>query len=192
MTDDLSHGYVLLAVAHRLPSLYLVGGMGSGKTTVGKLLARQLGRCFFDSDWHICAQTGIDIPWIFDKEGECGFRTRETRALEELTKKSNIVLATGGGAIESPHNRQLLKSGLVIYLDASVDTQLLRTKKDRARPLLQTENPRAVLETLRARRDPLYRGAADLVVPTGTLYPKQMAADILLKLYQLTSRDFLT
>lgn len=165
-----------------LPSIFLVGPMGAGKTTIGKLIAKHLGRSFFDCDWLIAEQTGADIAWIFEKEGEAGFRERETRALSELVAMPKIVMATGGGAVETPANRELLKNGIVIYLNASVDVQLIRTKKDKNRPLLQNDNPRAVLETLYARRSPLYQEVADLVVPTGRAYPKQMANDILLRL----------
>lgn len=164
---------------NRLPPIYLVGPMGSGKTTIGKLLAKQLNRPFVDCDWHIVAQTGADIPWIFEKEGEAGFRERETRALSELTALPNIVMATGGGAVMRPENRELLKKGLVIYLEAGVDVQLARTKKDTGRPLLQTDNPKAVLEALYRQRHPLYLEVADIVVPTGKLYPKQMVHDVL-------------
>lgn len=164
---------------NRLPPIYLVGPMGSGKTTIGKLLAKQLNRPFVDCDWHIMAQTGTDIAWIFEKEGEVGFRERETRALAELTAEPNLVMATGGGAVIRPENRELLKKGLVIYLQADVDVQLARTKKDKNRPLLHTDNPKAVLETLYKQRHPLYLEIADIVVPTGKLYPKQMVHDVL-------------
>lgn len=169
----------LLDLSCQLPAIYLVGPMGAGKTTIGKLLAKQLNREFVDCDWHIVQQTGADIPWIFEKEGEAGFRERETRALSELVALPKIVMATGGGAVGLPENRALLKNGLVIYLEASVDVQLARTKKDKNRPLLQSDNPRAVLESLYEKRHPLYLEVADLVVPTGRLYPKQMVADIL-------------
>lgn len=167
------------ALAKCLPSIFLVGPMGAGKTTIGKLLAKHLGREFIDCDWYIVDQTGADIPWIFEKEGEMGFRDRETRALMDLTEMPNIVMATGGGAVGRAENRELLKKGLVIYLDASVDTQLSRTKKDKNRPLLQSDNPRAVLEELYQKRNPLYREVADIIVPTGRAYPKQMISDIL-------------
>lgn len=170
------------ALSKQLPAIFLVGPMGAGKTTIGKLLAKHLGRQFVDCDWYIVQQTGADIPWIFEKEGESGFRDRETRALAELTVLPDIVMATGGGAVERLENRELLKNGLVIYLDASVDTQLARTKKDKNRPLLQSDNPRAVLELLYERRNPLYREVADVIMPTGRAFPKQMIGDILLAL----------
>ncbi|MDO4895161.1 shikimate kinase [Moraxella sp.] len=165
--------------AKNLPAIYLVGPMGAGKTTIGKLLAKHLGREFVDCDWYIAKQTGADIPWIFEKEGEAGFRERETKAISELTVLPNIIMATGGGAVGNAQNRQMLKQGLVIYLDASVETQLLRTKKDKNRPLLQSGNPRKVLEELYQIRDPLYREVADIIIPTGRAYPKQMIGDIL-------------
>jgi len=167
------------ALSKQLPAIFLVGPMGAGKTTIGKLLAKHLGRQFVDCDWHIVQQTGADIPWIFEKEGESGFRDRETRALAELTVLPDIVMATGGGAVERLENRELLKNGLVIYLDASVDTQLARTKKDKNRPLLQNDNPRAILEKLYQERSPLYKEVADIIVPTGRAFPKQMIAEIL-------------
>lgn len=162
-----------------LPSIYLIGPMGAGKTTVGKLLAKQLSREFIDCDWYIAEQTGADIPWIFEKEGEVGFRERESKALSELTQLPRIVMATGGGAVGSQFNRDLLKKGLVIYLNASVDIQLVRTKKDKNRPLLQNDNPRLVLERLYEIRHPLYEEVADIIVPTGRLYPRQMVNAII-------------
>lgn len=169
-------------LAKNLPAIFLVGPMGAGKTTIGKLLAKSLGRQFVDCDWYIVNQTGADIPWIFEKEGEAGFRDRETRALMDLTAMPNIIMATGGGAVGRSQNRTLLKNGLVIYLDASVETQLARTKKDKNRPLLQSDNPKAVLESLYEQRNPLYREVADIIVPTGRAYPKQMIGEILLAL----------
>ncbi|MFB6348876.1 shikimate kinase [Moraxella sp. ZJ142] len=162
--------------------------MGAGKTTIGKLLAKYLGREFVDCDWYIASQTGADIPWIFEKEGESGFRDRETRALMDLTVMPNIVMATGGGAVGRAENRAMLKNGLVIYLDASVETQMARTKKDKNRPLLQADNPRAVLEALYLQRNPLYREVADIIVPTGRAYPKQMIGEILAVLEDYAKR----
>lgn len=173
-----------LVLSCDLPSIFLVGPMGAGKTTIGKLIAKQLSRQFFDCDWQIVSQAGADIPWIFEKEGETGFRERETRALAELTVLPRIVMATGGGAVENAYNRQLLSQGLVIYLNAPVDVQLARTKKDKNRPLLQNDNPKQVLEALYQRRHPLYQEIADIVVPTGKAYPKQMMMEILEQLTQ--------
>lgn len=169
-------------LSHILPTIYLVGPMGAGKTTIGKLLAKQLNRPFVDCDNYIVAQTGADIPWIFAKEGEAGFRERETRALTELGELSQIIVATGGGAVMMPQNRALLKKGVVIYLNAGVEVQLARTKKDKNRPLLHTDNPRVVLEALYAKRHPLYAEIADITIITGRLYPKQMVQDVLAEL----------
>lgn len=163
-----------------LPSLFIVGPMGAGKTTIGRLLAKHLGRTFIDSDHYICEQTGADIPWIFEKEGEAGFREREAKAIAELTELPDIVLATGGGVVTQPQNRQNLKNqGITIYLRANVDVQLKRTSKDKSRPLLNNPNPRAVLQSLFEVRDPLYLEVADIVVETGDGYPRYMLKKII-------------
>jgi len=141
--------------------------MGAGKTTVGKLLARQLQLAFIDSDREIEERTGADIPWIFDVEGEAGFRDREQAVLEELTQLEGVLLSTGGGAILRPANRQALAArGFVIYLHATVEQQVTRTSQDRNRPLLQGGDPETILRELMAIRDPLYREIADLVIDT--------------------------
>jgi shikimate kinase len=148
-------------------SFFLVGPMGAGKSTIGRQLARALGIKFIDSDREIEARTGVDIPLIFELEGESGFRKREQEAIDELSAMPDIVLATGGGAVLDPRNRRNLASrGSVIYLQTSVDQQLRRTAHDRNRPLLQTGNPRAKLEKLLAERDPLYREIADIIIET--------------------------
>lgn len=168
-----------------LPSIFIVGPMGAGKTTVGRLLARQLGREFVDSDWFIEAQSGADIAWIFAKEGEAGFRSRERRAIDELTKRPNIVLATGGGAVMDANNRKALHDrGIVVYLNAPVEVQLSRTAKDKSRPLLQQPNPRQVLQDLYQRRDPLYREVAHIILPTGHTYPRHMVQQLIEQLHQ--------
>ncbi len=142
--------------------------MGAGKTTIGRKLAEALGMDFIDSDQEIEARTGATIPWIFDVEGEAGFRKREKAVIDELTRRPNLVLATGGGAVLDPENRRHLQSrGTVIYLQASLDELLARTRKDRNRPLLQTADPRARLEALLREREPLYRDVADIVFETG-------------------------
>jgi shikimate kinase len=147
--------------------LFLVGPMGAGKTTIGRQLARRLGRRFIDSDQALEARTGVDIPTIFDIEGESGFRNREAAILDELSREPDIVLATGGGAILRPENRACLSErGTVIYLRADVATQLRRTARSN-RPLLQTDDPRARLSALFAERDPLYRAVADLIIDSG-------------------------
>ncbi len=148
-------------------SLFLTGPMGAGKSTIGRQLSKRLNMAFHDSDHEIEARTGVDIPLIFELEGEAGFRKREQTVIEELTRIPGIVLATGGGAILDPENRRHLSTrGRVIYLHASVNQQLRRTRRDRNRPLLQTADPRARLEELMAIRDPLYREIADVIIET--------------------------
>ena len=148
-------------------NIILVGPMGAGKTTIGKQLARQLGRDFYDSDRVIEEHTGANISLIFELEGEEGFRRREKNALIELTQKQNIVLATGGGAVLDPENREQLKQhGFVIYLSAPLEQLVKRTAKDRNRPLLQTANPSKKLQDILAIRDPLYREVADEIIET--------------------------
>ncbi|MCG3808152.1 shikimate kinase AroK [Psychrobacter sp. Ps4] len=174
-------------MVEELPSVFLVGPMGAGKTTIGKLLAKQLGRTFVDSDWHIESQTGADIAWIFAKEGEAGFRERETRAIDELTQKDQIVLATGGGAVMCAENRAFLhQRGIVVYLNAPVDVQMARTAKDKSRPLLQQPNPRKILQDLYSTRDPLYRQVAHIIMPTGHTYPRHMVNQLLQQLESFT------
>jgi len=149
-------------------NIFLVGLMGAGKTTVGKLLSRRYHKTFHDSDHEIEARCGVKIPVIFEIEGEVGFRKREELAIAELTALSNVVVATGGGAILSPINRELLKNrGMVVYLRGSPEHLYERTRHDRNRPLLQTDNPLAKLRELYQLRDPLYREIADIVVDTG-------------------------
>ena len=148
-------------------SFFLVGPMGAGKSTIGRQLARALNLEFVDSDREIERRTGVDIPLIFELEGESGFRKREQEAIDELSARPGIVLATGGGAVLDPTNRQHLSSrGYVIYLQTSVEQQLKRTAHDRNRPLLQTEDPGQKLHDLMTTRDPLYREIADWVIET--------------------------
>ncbi len=147
--------------------LFLVGPMGAGKSTIGKRLSQRLQLDFFDSDKEIEKRTGASIALIFELEGEQGFRQREASIIEELSNLDNIVLATGGGAILSSANRDLLrKRGTTVYLQTSVEFQLQRTSRDSKRPLLQTDNPRKKLEELLTIRDPLYRELADIIVRT--------------------------
>lgn len=147
--------------------IFLIGPMGAGKTTIARQLAQTLGLEFLDSDREIERRSGVDIATIFDFEGEAGFRRRERAMLEELTRRDDIVLATGGGVVLDPANRRDLASrGTVVYLDTSVDEQMRRTRHDRDRPLLQAEDRRATLERLNAERGPLYREIADIVVST--------------------------
>lgn len=149
-------------------NLILVGMMGSGKTTMARLLARHFGMDFIDSDEEIQKRTGVTIPHIFDIEGEAGFRLRETAVIGDLMARDNMVLATGGGAVLAEQNREMLRqNGIVIYLKASVHDLWLRTRHDRNRPLLQTGDPRAKLTELYNQRDPLYREIADIVIQSG-------------------------
>jgi len=142
--------------------------MGSGKTTIGRQLARQMNREFFDSDHEIESRTGANIPLIFELEGEQGFRKRETAMIDELSQKNNVVIATGGGAVLAEANRIMLQQrGHVIYLSATVEQLWERTRLDKNRPLLQTENPREKIEQLIELRDPLYREVADIIIDTG-------------------------
>ncbi len=164
-------------------NLFLVGPMGAGKSAVGRQLARLLHLEFMDSDEEIESRTGVDIPFIFEKEGEAGFRKREAKVIEDLSQKDGIVLATGGGAVMDPHNRNHLGArGFVIYLHTSVDQQLSRTRKGRDRPLLAKDDPRVVLEALMATREPLYREIADLTVETDGRKVRAVANEILERL----------
>ena len=149
-------------------NIFLIGPMGAGKTTMGRQLAKKLNYQFYDSDHVIEEHTGADIPLIFEKEGEAGFRKREQQAIDELTRMNNIVLATGGGAILLPENRQNLKNrGTVIYLHSNIEHLIERTRHDKNRPLLQTENPEAKLRELMIIREPLYKETADIIINTG-------------------------
>lgn len=148
-------------------SVFLVGPMGVGKTTIGRQLAHLLGYDFIDSDREIEHRTGASIPWIFDMEGEEGFRKREQAVIDELTMRSATVLATGGGAVIKPENRVCLKQrGIVVYLKAELDELLTRTRNDKNRPLLQTADPRARLQSLLEQREPWYLDVADIVFDT--------------------------
>lgn len=151
----------------RAQNIFLVGPMGAGKSTIGRQLAAALSYSFKDSDQEIQRRTGVDIPTIFEFEGEDGFRSRERQVLEEMIQEERIVLATGGGAVLLPENRQdLAARGVVVYLHCSPEQQYARTARDRSRPLLDTEDPLQRLHALMAERDPLYRQVADLVVST--------------------------
>jgi shikimate kinase len=170
-------------------NLILVGPMGAGKSTIGRLLAKELRMPFKDSDKEIEQRTGADIPWIFDVEGEQGFREREQAMIAELCELEGVVLATGGGAVLKPENRLSLKScGQVIYLFTSIEQQLGRTSRDRNRPLLQTVDPGKVLVELMAIRDPLYREIADLVIETDERPPRMVVQEILERLPASVSR----
>ncbi len=148
-------------------TIILVGPMGAGKSAVGKQLARRLGYEFADSDRFVEERTGVDVAYIFEREGEEGFRKRESAAIDTLTQRKRIVIATGGGAVLDPESRSRMASrGTVIYLQTSVHEQLKRTRRSTHRPLLQTKDPKAALSSLLEIRDPLYREIADIVFPT--------------------------
>ncbi|MBB1271430.1 MULTISPECIES: shikimate kinase AroK [Psychromonas] len=161
-------------------NIFLIGPMGAGKSTIGRQLAQMLHLDFLDSDSEIERKTGADIAWVFDVEGEEGFRNREQEMLDELTKKHGIVLATGGGAVIRQENRTHLSArGIVVYLKTSVQKQLARTLKDKRRPLLQTDDPQSVLETLAENRNALYEEAADYVIETDEQSAKVVASQII-------------
>lgn len=160
--------------------IVFVGPMGAGKTTLGKILAREIGYEFHDSDKEIESRTGANIPWIFDVEGEQGFRDRESQVIQDLSQYKGIVLATGGGAMMRPANRGSVKqNGFVVYLNTSVEQQYKRTHKDKNRPLLQGErDPMLVLRELYEVRDPIYREVADFIVDTDKKPLKVIVKDI--------------
>jgi shikimate kinase len=163
--------------------VFLVGPMGAGKSTIGRLLARGLGLAFADSDSEIEKRTGADIAWIFDVEGEEGFRDREEQVIEEMTQLDHTVLATGGGVVTRAANRQVLaQRGFVVYLHATLEEQLRRTRGDRKRPLLARGDPEQVLRALIAVRDPLYRAIADHVIDTDRSNPRVIARRLLAQL----------
>jgi shikimate kinase len=164
------HDETTTPAASSIPgNIFLVGMMGAGKTSVGRVLAKHLNKVFYDSDHVIEQRTGVKIPVIFEIEGEPGFRHRESMVLDELTALDGIVLATGGGAVLAPENRERLRTrGTVVYLRASVKDLLNRTRHDKNRPLLQTADPRARLNELFEIRDPLYREIAHVTIDTGS------------------------
>lgn len=153
---------------HGNRNIFLVGLMGTGKTTIGRQLSRKLKMDFYDSDRVIEERTGADIPLIFEKEGEAGFRKREAAVVDELTQKNNIILATGGGAILNPDNRRhLITRGTVFYLRSNLKTLIARTSKDKNRPLLHAEEPaETILKRLLEQRGPLYEETADHIIDT--------------------------
>ena len=170
-------------------NLILVGPMGAGKSTIGRLLAKELHLPFKDSDKEIEVRTGADIPWIFDVEGEQGFREREQAVIADLCREDGLVLAAGGGAVLRQEKREALRAGgRVVYLHASVEQQLERTARDRNRPLLRTADPGRVLRDLLAIRDPLYREIADVVIDTDQRPPRMVVQEILSRLEQLPPR----
>jgi Shikimate kinase len=164
----------------KLENIYLIGLMGVGKTTIGKQLAKALQCPFYDSDKVIEDCMGVDIPTIFSYEGEEGFRLREQVVIQQLTSIKGIVMATGGGSVLKPENREALKaSGFVVYLHCSIDKILFRTRHDTQRPLLRTDNPRERLQSLLAQREPLYLECADFTIDSGSLPGKTVVKTIL-------------
>jgi len=164
-------------------NVYLIGPMGSGKTTIGQRVAKRLGLEFFDCDHELEEQTGASVSLIFDVEGEEGFRERETRMLEQLTQRRGVLVATGGGVVLKQRNRELLqRNGLVVYMNTSVGQQLRRLNRDRSRPLLQTGDRKAKLARLAAQRNPLYEELADIEFPSqnrGLDATAQMLAELI-------------
>lgn len=161
-------------------NVYLIGPMGSGKTAVGKQLARLLRLTFYDSDVEIERRTGVDIPYIFEKEGEAGFRERERDAIQALTELDNVVIATGGGAVLLEENRaRLSQRGRVVYLKTGIEQQLERTRHGRQRPLLYTDDPESKLRELMSRRAPLYESLAAITVETDGRQVRAVADEIL-------------
>lgn len=166
-------------------NIILIGPMGAGKSTIGRILSQELRLSFIDVDREIEERAGANIPWIFDVEGEGGFRDREQQVLFDLSQKQDQVIATGGGAVLRAENRSCIQSqGFVVYLKTSIDQQLERTEKDKNRPLLQTEDPRKVLEDLIQQREPLYLQSADLTIETDKRHPRNVAIDIIKQLSQ--------
>ncbi len=164
----------------RTPSaIFLIGMMASGKSTVGRCIAEKLGWDFFDVDREIESSTGVSIAYIFEKEGEAGFRSRETAKMAELTHRPRTVVAMGGGAPMFEVNRKLLKRGLVVYLTSTVSDVLERTRFDKSRPLLQAEDPVARVRNLLLERGPVYEAAADVKVATSRTHPQVVADRIL-------------
>jgi len=168
-------------------SIFLVGPMGAGKTTVGKFLARRLSMHFHDSDDEIERKTGASLSWIFDIEGLGGYRNRELKVIEELSKMKDVVVSTGGGCVETPEVRECLhKRGIVVYMEVSLETQLRRLKHDKRRPLLQGDDREDVLVKLWEKREPYYEEIADFTVNTDTCSIQEVCSQILA---WLKSRD---
>ena len=168
------------ALLNQAPNIYLIGLMGAGKSTAGRLLAQTMGREFYDSDDEIVKRTGASIPTIFEIEGEAGFREREQRMIAELCPKKSVILGTGGGAILREANREALKNtGWVVYLSTSPERLINRTRYDKNRPLLQTADPLSVLTQLYEVRHPIYQDLADIVITTGAGHVTHVVAHII-------------
>jgi len=168
-------------------NVFLIGPMGSGKTAVGKQLAKLLHLQFYDSDAEIEHRTGVDIPYIFEKEGEAGFREREREVIDSLTAMREVIIATGGGAVLLPENREhLANRGRVVYLQTGIEQQLERTRHGRQRPLLYTDNPEQKLRDLMAFRAPLYESIAAVVVPTDGRQVRAVAEEVVQRLQELS------
>ena len=171
-------------------NIFLVGLMGSGKTTLGRALAKRLNKRFVDADHEIEARTGASIPLIFEIEGEASFRQREADVIRDLTAQQGIVLATGGGAVLNDTSRRLLRErGIVVYLRAAVSSSLQRTSHDRNRPLLQTADPKARIEELSLQRAPLYEEVAHIIVETGRPNVQSVVQNILAQLEKHPAAD---
>ncbi|OEY66625.1 shikimate kinase AroK [Marinobacter sp. X15-166B] len=169
--------------------IVLIGPMGAGKTTIGRMLARDLGYEFVDIDRLIEERCGANIPWIFDVEGEAGFRQRETAMLAELASAEGMVIATGGGAVMKPENHEYLqRAAQVVYLKTSIEQQVERTRRDRNRPLLQNDDPEAVLRSLFVVRDPIYTGLADVVMHTDRKSPRLVVRQLVNRFNPKTPR----
>lgn len=168
-------------------NIFLIGPMGAGKSTIGRQIAQQLTMEFFDSDQELEKRTGADIAWIFDLEGEEGFRIREEKIINELTEKQGIVLATGGGSVLSKETRNKLSArGIVVYLETTIEKQMTRTQKDKRRPLLEGGcTPRERYEALAKERNPFYEETADIIVKTDEQSSKSMATYIIEKIEQI-------
>lgn len=167
-------------------NIFLVGLMGAGKTTIGRLLAKRLKKTFIDTDHELEHRTGVKIPLIFELEGEAGFREREAALIHELTQRQDIILATGGGAVLRQENREALaQNGTVVYLNAKVEDLWQRTQHDKNRPLLQTADPKAKLAELYAQRDPLYREIADIVISSGHQNVQHAAREVERRLLEM-------
>jgi shikimate kinase len=167
-----------VGVIDEYSNIYLVGPMGVGKTTVGRLLAKELKMRFIDTDHEVERRAGADINWIFDVEGETGFRTRESRVLEDVSSGSDQVVSTGGGIILSSTNRDKINKGYCVYLCADSSQLMSRIGNDKKRPLLQTNDPKSLLENIIKFRDPLYREVAQLVIQASSGPPRQLAKEI--------------